>query len=239
MAAETPFERLSISVVVMVYNEAETLREAVSEVLAATRPLGRPLELLIIDNCSTDGSAEVADALSTEEAEVRVVRHEENAGLGGVYRTAFSAVKNDLVYFMAADLQPIPAEYFRDMFPCFSEADVVVGLDRRRKAPLLHRAFSQIERILFAIVFPGTPKIGGPLMIRREWLQPERLHFVEHPDRSWIVLWEMIIRAVRDDARVKVVPIDRRARVQGKSRGSTWGNALRMLGRLLTLRRIL
>ena len=50
---------------------------------------------------------------------------------------------------------------------------------------------------------------------------------------------EMVIRAVRDRARVRVVPIDRRARQQGKSRGSTWGNALRMLGRLLTLRRIL
>ena len=239
MSVDPAFEELSISVVVMVYNEQETLRDAVAEVLAATRPLKRTLEVIIVDDCSTDGSKEVADALAREEPEVRVVRHEKNAGLGGVYRTAFSAVENDVVYFMAADLQPIPADYFRDMFPCFAEADVVVGIDRRRKAPLLHRAFSQIERILFAIVFPGTPKIGGPLMVRRRLLQAERLYFVTHPDRSWIILWEMVIRAVRDNAQVRVVPIDRRARVQGKSRGSTWGNALRMLGRLLTLRRIL
>ena len=157
-------------------------------------------------------------------------------GQGACADTGYTSLPWRLIsdgLYTAYPLQPIPAEYFSSFLPLFADHDVVVGFDLRREAPLLSKTLSLGEKLIFAFLFPGVPKIGGPLMIRREVVQRVRLSLMDDDDRSWTVLWELMIRAKRAGYRFARVPVRRRPRQVGGSRGSTLRVAFEMLRRLL------
>ncbi|MGH9963077.1 MAG: glycosyltransferase family 2 protein, partial [Pyrinomonadaceae bacterium] len=113
-----------LSVVVPVYNEAETLREVVGKVL------GVPclLEVIIVDDGSTDGTAEVAHKLAATHPEVRTVFHSRNAGKTAALRTGFALTHGQVVIVQDADLEYDPSEIYGVIRPILEgHADVVYG----------------------------------------------------------------------------------------------------------------
>lgn len=113
-----------LSVVVPVYNEAGTLRQVVGKVL------GVPclLEVIIVDDGSTDGTAEVAHQLAATHAQVRTVCHSTNAGKTAALRTGFALTQGQIVIVQDADLEYDPAEIYGVIRPILEgHADVVYG----------------------------------------------------------------------------------------------------------------
>ena len=91
---------MKLSVIIPVYNEAST----VATVIESVRQCGVPdLEILVVDDCSTDGTSEVLAAM-TPAADLRVFRHERNMGKGAGIRTAQENVTGDVVIIQDADL---------------------------------------------------------------------------------------------------------------------------------------
>jgi glycosyltransferase involved in cell wall biosynthesis len=119
------FQRLSI--LVPCFNEARTLNMIVERILGADRS-GLALELIVVDDASTDGSADVLAALTSQHPEIRVFRHPTNRGKGAALRTAITAATGDIVLIQDADLEYDPAEYPRLLAPILDgRADVVYG----------------------------------------------------------------------------------------------------------------
>jgi glycosyltransferase involved in cell wall biosynthesis len=119
---------MRVSIVIPVYNERGTLEEIVRRVLAAD--IGEhEREVILVDDCSTDGSSQVADRLSGESGgRVRLVRHGANQGKGGAIRSGFAAATGDVLLIQDADLEYDPAEYARLLAPILDgRADVVFG----------------------------------------------------------------------------------------------------------------
>lgn len=113
----------SLSVVIPVYNEGKTLEKVVEKVLA----LG-VLEIIIVDDCSRDGTSEVANRLSQSHRQVRVTRHDKNRGKTAALRTGFSLTKGDIVIIQDADLEYDPSEIPLLIQPILDgHADVVFG----------------------------------------------------------------------------------------------------------------
>ena len=113
-----------LSVVVPVYNEADTLREVVSRVLAVPCLL----EVIIVNDCSTDGTAEVARQLAAMHPQVRAVDHTRNIGKTGALRTGFALTHGEVVIVQDADLEYDPAEIYGVIRPILDgHADVVFG----------------------------------------------------------------------------------------------------------------
>jgi len=113
-----------LSVVIPVYNEASTLKEVVTKVL------GVPclLEVIIVDDCSTDGTAEVAKELAATHPQVRAVNHSRNGGKTAALRTGFALTQGDIVIVQDADLEYDPEEIFGVIRPILEgHADVVFG----------------------------------------------------------------------------------------------------------------
>jgi glycosyltransferase involved in cell wall biosynthesis len=111
-----------LSVVMPCYNEAATVDKIVSAVLAS------PLvgELIIVDDCSTDGTGAVLDCLG--DPRVRVARHPENQGKGAALRTGFALASLPYVIVQDADLEYDPADYPTVIGPLIDgKADVVYG----------------------------------------------------------------------------------------------------------------
>lgn len=97
---------MRLSVIVPVYNEAATVRVLLERVLA--RP--EPAEVVVVDDASTDGTADVLAALPPD-PRLRCVRQPHNAGKGAAVRRGFSEATGDWVLVQDADLELDPAEY--------------------------------------------------------------------------------------------------------------------------------
>ena len=118
-----------LSVLVPVYNEVGTVRALIARVMAV--PI--PKEIIVVDDCSTDGTRAVLDELragytDTEDNRLVLAFHEKNQGKGAAVRTAVAHVTGDLAIIQDADLEYDPAEYPRLLQPILDgDADVVFG----------------------------------------------------------------------------------------------------------------
>jgi glycosyltransferase involved in cell wall biosynthesis len=113
-----------LSVVIPAYNEETTLEDVVTKVLA----LPGLLEIVVVDDCSTDGTDKVAQRIAATHAKVRVVRHERNAGKTEALKTGFALTKGEIVIVQDADLEYDPQEIPAVIQPILEgHADVVYG----------------------------------------------------------------------------------------------------------------
>jgi glycosyltransferase involved in cell wall biosynthesis len=115
---------VKLSVVIPVYNEEKTLAELVSRVLATPHDK----ELILVNDCSQDRSAEIMNELEREHDNVRCFHHEVNQGKGGALATGFREVRGDVVVIQDADLEYDPDDYAVLLRPIEEGfADVVYG----------------------------------------------------------------------------------------------------------------
>jgi glycosyltransferase involved in cell wall biosynthesis len=118
---------MKLSIVIPVYNEVNTIARIIDLVDRAPLPaLVETREILVVDDCSTDGSAEVLKGITN--ASVRVLTHPRNRGKGAALRTGFQASTGEIVLIQDADLEYDPSEYPKLLTPILeNKADVVYG----------------------------------------------------------------------------------------------------------------
>lgn len=115
-----------LSVVIPVYNEAQTIEPIIRAALAANVNLAR--ELIVVDDGSTDGTRELLQRLQVAHPEWKIILHEVNQGKGAALRTGFQAATGDIVLIQDADLEYDPHDYPALLAPILAgKADVVFG----------------------------------------------------------------------------------------------------------------
>ncbi|MEE4271219.1 MAG: glycosyltransferase family 2 protein [Thermoanaerobaculales bacterium] len=135
---------IEISVVVPVFNEVDNIGPLVERVRSTMKELGRPWQLVLVDDGSTDGSSEEMDAAAASDPHVTVLHFVENCGQSAALSAGFAATDSELVALLDADLQTFPED-----LPGLVEIleregiDAVVGVRAERRDTLWKR-FSSI-----------------------------------------------------------------------------------------------
>jgi glycosyltransferase involved in cell wall biosynthesis len=114
----------NLSVIMPVFNEARTVHKIVELVLK--QPM--VAELVIVDDCSTDGTRQVLERIAEGDERIRFFAHEFNQGKGAALRTGISKATADFVIIQDADMEYDPGEYGKLLAPLLAgKADAVFG----------------------------------------------------------------------------------------------------------------
>ena len=113
-----------LSIVIPVFNEDATIGN-VLKVVCQQRPVS---EIIVVDDCSTDGSWQILQDFARTDERVRIFRQPKNMGKGAALRTGFERTTGPFVLVQDADLEYDPAEYYKLLQPILTgKADVVFG----------------------------------------------------------------------------------------------------------------
>jgi len=120
------FDIMRLSVVIPVFNEVTTIRTIVEKVMAVD--LGLDKEIILVDDCSADGTRDVLAKLKEEHEDWKIVLHERNRGKGAALRSGFAVATGDIVVIQDADLEYDPNDLKLLLGPMLQgHADVVFG----------------------------------------------------------------------------------------------------------------
>jgi glycosyltransferase involved in cell wall biosynthesis len=203
---------IGITAVIPAYNEAESLPELARELTAALDALGRPWEILIVDDGSRDGTDRAIAALAAADRRVRGVSLRQNFGKSAALATAFRLARGEWVVTLDGDLQDDPAELPRLVDALEQGLDLVSGWKQKRKDPIS----KTIPSRLFNVVTSWAAGVRlhdfncGFKLYRREVTQSLELYGELHRFLPALAHWRGF--------RVGEVPVRHRARRFGRSK---------------------
>ncbi len=143
-----------LSFVFPMFNEIGNIERCVAEALATGRKITSDLEIIVVDDASTDGCGALADELAARHPEVRVIHHAKNRKLGGSLRTGFGAATRDWVLYIDSDL-PIQMDDALGAIPLTARADMVIGNRQGRaegpRREIMSWVYNRLIRVLFGL----------------------------------------------------------------------------------------
>jgi len=219
-----------ISIVVPVYNEEENLPLLAAEIHGALRPLGRPYEVIYVDDGSTDGSPGVLLELAREDPATRVIRQRRNSGQTAALDAGFRFARGGIVVTLDADLQNDPADIPRLLAAMDGGYDVVSGVRTHRRDTWVRKASSRVaNRVRNRLTHDNVTDVGCTLRAcRAEFLRAVPLLTGMH--RFLPTLLAMA------GARKTEIPVNHRPRLHGQPNYNISNRLWRALADLFAVR---
>jgi glycosyltransferase involved in cell wall biosynthesis len=222
--------RVDISVVVPLYNEKDNLAELHQQLVEALAPLGRPFELVLVDDGSGDGTREALLDLERRDARVHAVVLRRNFGQTAAFSAGFERARGSLVVTSDGDLQNDPADIPRLVAKLEQDdLDMVCGWRKTRHDPLTKRIPSFFaNRLISWSTGVALHDYGCSLKVMRgELARGLRLYGEMHRFIPAVASWSGVSLAE--------VPVNHRPRTRGQSKYGL-GRTLRVLLDLFTVK---
>jgi glycosyltransferase involved in cell wall biosynthesis len=204
-----------ISAVLPAYNEEANLVATVAGLRDVLAGLGRPFEIVVVNDGSADGTGPLADRLAEADPAVRAVHHPRNLGYGAALRSGFAAARLPWVFLMDSDGQFDPSDLPR-FVEAAGAADFVVGY-RPERADAAHRTlYAKIWALMMSVLLGvGVRDIDCAFkLMRRSYLERMALEA-----GGAFLSAEMLAKARRMDARFAELPVRHLPRRAGSSTG--------------------
>ena len=224
---------MKLSVLIPVYNEKRTIQEIVKRVLAQQIPGIDSMEIIIVDDNSSDGSADIIREIHQEYPEtVHPILLEDNRGKGNAIRTAIQAASGDIAIIQDADLEYDPGDYAAVLQPILDgEADVVYGsrFADRHERRVLYFKHTLANRFL---TFVSNWFTDLNLTDMETCYKAFRLHVAKTiPIRSndFGIEPELTAKFAKRKLRIFEVPISYHGRTYAEGKKITWSDGFKAL----------
>jgi glycosyltransferase involved in cell wall biosynthesis len=222
-----------LTVVLPCFNEAPNIARAIAEARWAAVWNADEHQIIVVDDGSTDGTAQIAAEVARSVPHVRVVEHDRNRGYGAALMSGLRAARMPWVLLTDADLQ-FDLDQLADFVPLTREADLVVGWRLDRQDPVHRRvnaaAWNWLVRHTFDLQVRDVDCAFK--LVRREVV--ERLSLTS---TGAMISTELLVRAQANGARVRELGVEHRPRVAGEQSGANPRVVLRAFGELRRLHR--
>lgn len=233
-AAMAQERSIEVSVLMPVFNERETVRRAIDELLDAD--FSGSWELIVVDDGSRDGTAELLRA-NEWPAHVRVLTHERNRGKGSALRTALAEARGSYATVMDADLEYSPNDLAKLLEPLRRGDAVAVFGTRGFQA---HSAYSFWYVIgNHAVTFAANLLYNSwvsDIMTGHKAMETELFRSLELRESGFAIEPEITARLLRRGVRIYEVPIVYKARSREEGKKLTAVDGLRVLRTLIRCR---
>jgi dolichol-phosphate mannosyltransferase len=203
-----------LSLVIPAYNEEVGICQAVAEADAALSGLVSDYEILVVDDGSSDATADAVVEASQANPHVRLLRHVENRGYGAALRTGFEAARFDCVGFTDADCQ-FDLHDLALLLSLTDQAPIVAGYRLQRQDPWRRRFASWGYNVL-ARTLLGTRVRDCDCALKI--FRKEALTRLLPESQGFFVNTEMLVRARQLGLRVEQVGVRHRPRLRGMSK---------------------
>ncbi len=225
----------SLSFFFPAYNEQASVEEVVREGLEVLPRYADDIEVVVIDDGSSDRTGEIADRLASQDPRVRVVHHRPNRGYGGAVRSGLVNSRKDYVFYTDGDRQ-FRIEDIGRLTSRLDDADVVVGYRAERADPprriFIAWVYNTLIRILFAAPFRDVDCAFK--LFRREVFERVPLDRVRSNGAFFSPEHLLVLRAA--GVRIAQVPVPHYPRLEGEEKGATLRVVARAMRDLFRLR---
>ncbi|MFL6197693.1 MAG: glycosyltransferase family 2 protein, partial [Thermoanaerobaculia bacterium] len=204
----------SVSLVIPMFNEELSIEHAIACAVEALEPFD--YEILIVDDASTDRSAEIVRAEMELNPRIRLLQHEVNRKLGGALKTGYGAAQKDVVVYMDADLPFDPEVIGKAMRALHvTRADMIAGyrLDRTTEG-FRRTVYSYLYNTLIGLLFgwPHRDVNFSFKLMRREVLEA-----IELRSEGSLIDAELIVKARNLGFVIQQLGLDYFPRSRGES----------------------
>ncbi len=203
----------SLSLILPAWNECEIITTAIREADTALRGITDTYEIIVVDDGSTDGTAELVQQAAETNPAVKLVRHSPNQGYGAALRSGFAAASMDLVAFTDADCQFDLTEL--DRFMLLSRRyEVVCGYRIDRKDTPLRCLYSRVYNLMVRTLL-GTEVRDADCALKvfhRDVVKSLRI-----TGSGFLVNSEMLVQAKQQGRSLVEVGVSHRPRTAGES----------------------
>lgn len=226
---------MKLSVIIPVYNEKNTIVEIINRVKA----INIDKEIIVVDDCSTDGTQEILKPLSVSNNPIKLFFHETNLGKGSAIRTALQHVSGDIVIIQDADLEYDPQDYYKLIEPITCGKELVVYGSRMLSYSLSnysHLSFlfggiflSWVTNVLYRANITDEPtcyKVFKTEVIKNLNLKCKRFEFCP----------EVTAKLLRKGVRIREVPINYKPRKKHEGKKINWKDGIQAIWTLLKYR---
>ncbi|MFN8524069.1 MAG: glycosyltransferase family 2 protein [Chloroflexota bacterium] len=222
----------SVSAVIPAYNEEHAIGTTVEAMVAAFHGLIDDYEIVVVNDGSTDGTAEVVRSLAAAHARVRTVAHQENRGYGAALATGFAAATRDLIFLTDGDRQ-FDVRELREFLPLLEVADLAIGYRAPRADPMIRRLYGWGWNVLVNTLFGYTARDVDCAfkLFPRRIIAELNVHSTGHTFSP-----ELLIKARRAGYRVAERRVTHLPRVAGSPKGARPDAIIRAMFELVKLR---
>ena len=227
---------MRLSILIPVYNERTVVERSLALVLAAPLPENMERELVIVDDCSTDGTSEILERLAAQEPAIQLTRKKVNEGKGAAVRTAIQKATGDFCLVQDADLEYDPAEYPRLLRPLLEgNADAVFGSrylvgDQTRALPFWHSMINKYLTLLSNMFcnlnltdMETCYKVFRTDLLKSIPIRSDRFGFEP----------EITMKCAKRKLRIYEVPISYHGRTYEEGKKIGWKDGVKALGSIL------
>src|SRR3954466_15723185 len=227
---------MKLSILMPVYNERTVVERCISGVLTAPLPENMDRELVIVDDCSTDGTYAILQRLATAFPQIRLYQHAKNCGKGAAVRTAIQRATGDFSLIQDADLEYDPSEYGILMRPMLDgRADAVFGSrylngEQMRVLPFWHSMINKgltLVSNMFANLnltdMETCYKVFRTDLLKSIPIRSDRFGFEP----------EISMKSAKRKLRIYEVPISYHGRTYEEGKKIGWKDGLKALGVIL------
>lgn len=223
----------SLSVFFPCYNEKDSVCALTEKAVSVAGTICDNFEVILVDDGSADGTAELIDKLASEHPSVRAVHHPQNQGYGAALQSGFRAATKDYIFYTDGDGQ-FDLNELHVLAPLIVDCDIVSGYRLNRQDGMLRKlnAFCWTRLVCFLFKLNLKDIDCAFKLYKREIFEQIEMH-----STGALIDTEILARAVRKGYTIAQVGVHHYPRTAGQSTGANLKVILRAFKELFKLRK--